>query len=150
MKGQREGQTQKRDVGAVQIGTLFDNWVISRVLNVQMSSIVWTDSVRLRPTTFMWSPRFKKAILKSKLQQQRRSPNLSCSSDIVQCLAHISSSRSPNNLNFFSQKDKTGSSSSDASNDVLFRQEDKDFHQVKSWPPTQQLVIKSIVLNFSL
>ena len=41
-------------------------------------------------------------------------------------------------------------SSSDASNDVLFRQEDKDFHQVKSWPPTQQLVIKSIVPNFGL
>ena len=41
-------------------------------------------------------------------------------------------------------------SNSDASNDVLFIQEDKDFHQVKSWPPTQQLVIKSIVLNFNL
>ena len=39
---------------------------------------------------------------------------------------------------------------SDVSNDVLFRQEDKDFHQVKSWSPTQQLVIKSIVLNFGL
>ena len=44
----------------------------------------------------------------------------------------------------------TGGSISNASNDVLFRQEDKDFHQVKSWPPTQQLVIKSIVLNFGL
>ena len=43
-----------------------------------------------------------------------------------------------------------GVSSSDASNDVLFRQEDKNFHQVKSWPPTQQLVIKSIVPNFGL
>jgi hypothetical protein len=41
-------------------------------------------------------------------------------------------------------------SSSDVSNDILFRQEDKDFHQVKSWPPTQQLVIKSIVSNFGL
>ena len=40
--------------------------------------------------------------------------------------------------------------SSDASNDVLFRHEDKDFHQVKSWPPTQQLVIKLIVPNFGL
>ena len=48
--------------------------------------------------------------------------------------------------NFYS----IGGPSSDASNDVLFRQEDKDFHQVKSWPPTQQLVIKSIVLNFGL
>ena len=44
----------------------------------------------------------------------------------------------------------TGGSSSDVSNDVLFKQEDKDFHQVKSWPPTQQLVIKSIVPNFGL
>ena len=41
-------------------------------------------------------------------------------------------------------------SNSDVSNVVLFRQEDKDFNQVKNWPPTQQLVIKSIVLNFSL
>jgi hypothetical protein len=39
---------------------------------------------------------------------------------------------------------------SDVSNDVLFRQEDKDCHQVKMWPLTQQLVIKSIVLNFGL
>ena len=40
--------------------------------------------------------------------------------------------------------------SSDGSIFVLFRQEDKDFHQVKSWPPTQQLVIKSIIPNFGL
>ena len=44
----------------------------------------------------------------------------------------------------------TGGSNSDVSNDILFRQEDKDFHQVKSWPPTQQLLIKSIVLKFGL
>ena len=41
-------------------------------------------------------------------------------------------------------------SNSDISNDVLFRQKDKDCHQVKMWPLTQQLVIKSIVPNFSL
>ena len=41
-------------------------------------------------------------------------------------------------------------SSSDASNFVLFRQEDKDFHKVKNWSPTQQLVIKSIIPNFGL
>ena len=40
--------------------------------------------------------------------------------------------------------------SSDANMFVLLRQEDKDFHQVKSWPPTQQLVIKSIIPNFGL
>jgi hypothetical protein len=39
---------------------------------------------------------------------------------------------------------------SDIINDVLFRQEDKDCHEIKMWPPTQQLVIKSIILNFSL
>ena len=38
----------------------------------------------------------------------------------------------------------------DVSNDVFCRQEDKDCYQVKRWPPTQQLVIKSIVLNFGL
>jgi hypothetical protein len=54
--------------------------------------------IRHRPTTFMWSPRFKRVVFKSKLEQQQRSPNLSCSLDTVQCLAHISSSRRPNNL----------------------------------------------------
>ena len=44
----------------------------------------------------------------------------------------------------------TDGSNFDVSNVVLFKQEDKDFRQVKSWPPTQQLVIKSIVLNFGL
>ena len=28
-------------------------------------------------------------------------------------------------------------SSFDANNDILFKQEEKEFHQVKSWPPTQ-------------
>ena len=40
--------------------------------------------------------------------------------------------------------------SSDGSIFVLFIQEDKDFHQVKRWPPTQQLVIKSIIPNLDL
>jgi hypothetical protein len=124
-----------------------------------MISNIYTDLVRHRPTTFMFSSRSKKAICKSKLSQQRRSPNLSCSPNTVQCLAHIWSSRSPNHLHFFfpgklSQFPTTfmcsSGPSSDASIFVLFRQEDKDFHKVKSWPPTQQLVIKSIILNFGL
>jgi hypothetical protein len=41
-------------------------------------------------------------------------------------------------------------SNHDVINDVFGRQEDKDYHQVKMWPPTQQLVNKSIVLNFGL
>jgi len=45
---------------------------------------------------------------------------------------------------------KTICSNSDVNNDVLFRQEDKNCHQVKMWLFTQQLVIKSIVLNFGL
>ena len=45
---------------------------------------------------------------------------------------------------------RTICSNSDVSNDVLFRKEDKNCHQVKMWPPTQQLVIKSILLNFGL
>ena len=28
-------------------------------------------------------------------------------------------------------------SNSNVSNDILFKQEDKDFYQVKGWPPTQ-------------
>ena len=43
---------------------------------------------------------------------------------------------------------KTICLNSDVSNDVFCRQEDKDGYQVKRWPPTQQLVIKSIVPNF--
>jgi hypothetical protein len=53
------------------------------------------------PKTFMRSPRSKKAVFKSKLWQQQRSLNLSYSPDTVQCSSHISSSRSPNDLNVF-------------------------------------------------
>jgi len=38
----------------------------------------------------------------------------------------------------------------DVINDVFGRQEDKNCHQVKMWPPTHQLVNKSIVPNFGL
>ena len=38
----------------------------------------------------------------------------------------------------------------DVINDVFGRQEDKNYHQVKMWPPTHQLVNKSIVSNFGL
>jgi hypothetical protein len=84
---------------------------------------------------------------------------MSCSIDIVQCSVHISSSRSSIALILFfvgklRQFPKTFMtkicSNSDVINDVLFRQKDKDCHQVKMWPPTQQLVIKSIVSNFGL
>ena len=135
--------------------------VIGSYLKLQISDLglLYMDGkIRHRPKTFMWSPRFKKAIFKSNFQQQRRSLNLSYSPDTVQCSAHILSSRSPNDLNFFSWKAETISynfhgkvgSNSDVSNDILFRQEDKDCHQVKMWPPTQQLFIKSIVPNFGL
>ena len=67
LKGQGEGQTEKRDIAAGQTGTLFGNWFIPRVLDVEMILIVYTNSVRHRPTTFMWSPRFKKTVFKSKL-----------------------------------------------------------------------------------
>ena len=135
--------------------------VIGSYLELYISDLglLYMDGkLRHRPKTFMWSQRFKKAIFKSKLQQQRISLNLSCSPDTVQCSAHILSSRSLNELNFFPRKmrqfprtfmSKVGSHS-DIINDILFRQEDKDYHQVKMWPPTQQLFIKSIVLNFGL
>jgi hypothetical protein len=38
----------------------------------------------------------------------------------------------------------------DVINDGFSRQEDKNCHQVKIWPPIHQLVNKSIVLNFGL
>jgi hypothetical protein len=56
--------------------------VISGVADLGFRSIM-DGKIRYRPTTFMWSPRFKKAVFKSKLQQQQRSPNLSCSPDTV-------------------------------------------------------------------
>ena len=67
LKGQREGQTYKKYIGVVQTGILFGNWVISWVLDVQMTSFFKNNSVRHSPTTFMWSLRFKKAIFKFKL-----------------------------------------------------------------------------------
>ena len=59
--------------------------------------LVYMDGkLRHRPIPFMKSPRFKTEVFKFKLQQQKRSRNLSYSLDIVQCSAHISSFKSPN------------------------------------------------------
>ena len=66
-KDKERVKLRKRDVGAVQTRTLFGNWVISRVLDVQMISNFYTDLVRHRPTTFMWTPRSKKTVFMSKL-----------------------------------------------------------------------------------
>ena len=52
-KDKEMAKLRKRDVGAVQTGTLFGNWVIYRVLDVQMISIFYTDLVRFRPMTFI-------------------------------------------------------------------------------------------------
>jgi hypothetical protein len=38
----------------------------------------------------------------------------------------------------------------DVINDLFGRQEDKNCHQVKMWPPIHQLINKSIVPNFGL
>ena len=57
--------------------------------------------IRYRPKMFMKSPRLNSAVFKFKSYQQRRSQNLSCSSDTVRFSAHILSSRSPNELWFF-------------------------------------------------
>ena len=81
--------------------------VIGSYLELQISNLglLYMDRrVRHRTTTFMWSLRFKDVVFKSKLQQQQRSPNLSCSPNTVQCLAHIWSSRCPNDLFLFSWK----------------------------------------------
>ena len=45
LKGQRDGQTYKRDVGAVQTGTLFGNRVISGSADLGFRSILygWKD-----------------------------------------------------------------------------------------------------------
>ena len=72
---------------------------------LDLGLLYMNGKVRHRPITFMQGLRFKKTVFKSKLQQQQRSLNLSCSLDTVQCSAHILSSRSPNDLNFFSWKD---------------------------------------------
>ena len=78
--------------------------VIGSYLELQISDLgpLYMDGkLRHRPTTLMWIPKFRKAIFKSKLQQQRRSLNLSCSPDTVKCSAYILSSRSPNDLILF-------------------------------------------------
>jgi len=41
MKEQSDGQTSKRDVGAVQTGTLFSNRVISRVIDLGFRSTLY-------------------------------------------------------------------------------------------------------------
>ena len=104
--------------------------VIGSYLELQIldfNLIYMARKLRHRPKTFMRSPRLNSAVWKSKSQQQQRSWNLSCSPDIVQCSAHISSSRSPNAIILFffgklRQFSKTfmgtTCSNSDVSNDV--------------------------------
>ena len=85
-------------------------YVIRSYLELQISDLgmlYMNGKVRHRSLVFMRSPRFKNVVFKSKLQQQRKSLTLSCNPHNVQCSAHISSSRSSNDLNFFSWKDKT-------------------------------------------
>ena len=41
MKGQREGQTQKRDAGSVQTITLFGHWVISGAVDLGFRSTLY-------------------------------------------------------------------------------------------------------------
>ena len=43
---------KKKDVGSVQTGTLFDNWVISRVVDLGFRSNM-DGKLRHRPTTLM-------------------------------------------------------------------------------------------------
>ena len=84
--------------------------VIGSYLELQISDLgpfYMDGKVRQRPTTFMRSPRSKKAVLKSKLKEQRRSPKLSCSPDTIQCSAHILSSRCTNDLKILHRFNKT-------------------------------------------
>ena len=78
--------------------------VIGSYLELQISDLgpfYMDGKLRHRPTTFIWTPRSKKAVFKPKLLEQRRSPKLSCSPDTIQCSTHILSSRSLNDLIFF-------------------------------------------------
>ena len=153
----KKGETQKRDVGVFQTGTLFGIWVISRVLDVQMISNVYTNLVR----------RLQLSCEHKNLTRPFSSPNHSNNGEVQICPAaqtlfsvwpisgvlelQITSIFFPGKLNQFPTTFMfSRGPSSISSIFVLFRQEDKDFHQVKSWPPTQQLVIKSIIPNFGL
>ena len=121
--------------------------------------LVYMDrKLRHRPKTFMKSPRFKKTVFKFKLYNNREvgicptTQTLFSVQPISQVLeVQRSHSCFVGKLRQFPRTFvQTICSNSDVSNDVFCRQEDKDCYQVKRWPPTQQLVIKSIVLNFSL
>jgi hypothetical protein len=126
---------------------------------LDFSFVYMARKLRHKPKTFMRSLRLNYVIQKVQSYHQKRSLNLFCSLDTVQYSTHILSSRNPNaSILFLVGKlrqfpitfMKTIYSNSNVSNDVLFRQEDKNCHQVKMWSPTQQLVIKSIVPNFGL
>jgi len=57
--------------------------------------------LRHRPKIFMRSSRLNSTVLESKSYDQKRSLNLSCSPDTIQCSVHIFGSRSPNELILF-------------------------------------------------
>ena len=70
--------------------------IIMFILNLGL--VYMDEKLRHRLKTFMKSSRFKTTVFKFKWLQQKRSRNLSCSPDNIQCSAHNSSSRSPNEL----------------------------------------------------
>ena len=75
--------------------------IIGSYLKLQILdfSLVYMDrKLRHRPKIFIKSPRLNSTVLESKSQHQKRSLNLSCSPDTVQCSVHISSSRCSNEL----------------------------------------------------
>ena len=65
----KKGEAQKRDVGAVQTGTLFGNWIISEAPDLGFRSILYGQKGKTQAYNFHGNPRFKKAVFKSKLQQ---------------------------------------------------------------------------------
>ena len=81
----------------------------------------------------MKSPRLNSTIFKFKSQQLRRSRNLSCSPDIVWFSAHISSSRSANELWFFLLK------SCDNCPQLLFRLYAEILMLAKTFWPTNNI-----------
>ena len=116
--------------------------------------------LRHRPKTFIKSPRFKRTFSSSNCSNNREVRIYPVAQTLfsVQPISRVLEVQMRRFFFFFVGKMrqfprtimKTICSNSDVSNDVVCRQEDKDCYQVKRWPPTQQLVIKSIVSNFGL
>ena len=146
------------DVGSVQTRTPFGYWIITRVVELGLGLVYMYGKLRHRLKTFMRVQDLKVSFSSSNGSNNGEVGICPTTQTLfsVQPISRVLEVQICWFLFFWKVEKfsrtfmKITCSNSDVSNDILFRQENKNCHQVKIWSLTQQLVIKSIVPDIGL